>query len=60
MLGGVNINIQIETPLNKYITLNIIFLLIFVDRYPLNKDPIMLKKPIRESITAAVHSPNTL
>ena len=40
--------------------LKIIFLLFFADKYPLNKDPIILKKPINDKIIAAVQSSKPL
>ena len=40
--------------------LRIIFLLFFADKYPLNKDPIILKKPINDKIIAAVQSSKPL
>ena len=54
LLAGKKINKIIETPLNAQIELKIIFLLIFVERYPLNRDPNMLNSPIKDKIAAAV------
>ena len=56
VLGGVKINRHIESPLKKYMQLNINFLLVFVDRYPLAKDPKILNRPINDNIIAAVQS----
>ena len=60
LLGGKKMNKQIETPLKKYIELKIIFLLILVDKYPLNNEPMILKKPIKDKIIAAVQSSKPL
>ena len=52
LVAGKNINRIIDKPLKEYITLKIIFLLILVERYPLNKEPKILNSPISDKIAA--------
>jgi len=60
LLAGRKINKQIEIPLSVYNALRITFFFIFVDKYPLNNDPKILNKPIKDKIAAAVQDSNPL
>ena len=46
--------------LKKYRILNNIFLLYFVPRYPIHRDPIILNNPMRDKIIVAVQPPSPL